>query len=167
MWPLAVFISLMSGPWSEEFGWRGFALDPLLQRFGTLGGSVLLGLLWGLWHLPLYLMPGTWHAAMGFRLAGFWTFLVLNIGLALVMTWVYLATGRSILTAILLHFAANFSSQLVAPVSDRAEVAHSLLVLAVGLVGCGTAQSQARGGSRPGVNSPMRHDRAGTSQRPR
>ncbi len=138
MWPLAVVIGFLSGPWSEEFGWRGFALDPLLRRFGVLGGSVLLGLLWGVWHLPLYVMPGTWHASMGFRFAGFWTFLLLSIGLSLVMTWVYLNSGRSVLTALLLHFAANFSSQLVAPVSDRAEVVRTLLVLAVGLAGCAT-----------------------------
>jgi len=134
--PLTVFISFLSGPWSEEFGWRGYALDPLLKRLGIIGGSCVLGLVWGVWHLPLYFMAGTWHAEMGFGLSGFWTFLVWSIGLSLLITWVYLHTNRSILAALLLHFTANFTSQLVVPYSDRVDVTRSLLVLAIGGAVC-------------------------------
>jgi membrane protease YdiL (CAAX protease family) len=144
LWPLVAFISFMSGPWSEEFGWRGYALDPLIRRFGTVTGSVVLGAVWGLWHLPLYGMPATWHGQMGFRLAGFWTFLIFSIGLALLMAWVYTHTQRSILAALLLHFASNFTAQLLAPVSDRAEMARAALVLAVGFTGCLLAARRAR-----------------------
>ncbi len=56
MWPLAAFISFMSGPWSEEFGWRGLALKPMLRRFGVIPGSIALGVIWAVWHLPLYFM---------------------------------------------------------------------------------------------------------------
>ncbi len=62
LWLPALFVSFMSGPWSEEFGWRGFALDLLLERSGLLVGSIGLGIVWSLWHLPLYFMPGTWLA---------------------------------------------------------------------------------------------------------
>lgn len=134
--PLTVFISFLSGPWSEEFGWRGYALDPLLKHLGVIGGSCVLGLVWGVWHLPLYFMVGTWHAQMGFGLSGFWTFLVSSTGLTLLITWVYLHTTRSILAAMLLHFTANFTSQLVAPFSGRVEVILSLLALAIGLAAC-------------------------------
>jgi membrane protease YdiL (CAAX protease family) len=71
MWPLAAFISFMSGPWSEEFGWRGYALEPITSRYGIIRGTMALGILWGVWHLPLYFMPATWHGQMGFQLAGF------------------------------------------------------------------------------------------------
>lgn len=97
MIPLAAFISFMSGPWSEEFGWRGYALDRIMARFGLLAGSIILGLLWGFWHLPLFFIPTTWHAQIGFGLTGFWTFVLGSVGLALLMTWVYLNTNRSIL----------------------------------------------------------------------
>ncbi|MBX3080527.1 MAG: CPBP family intramembrane metalloprotease [Anaerolineae bacterium] len=134
--PLTVLISFMSGPWSEEFGWRGYALDPMLKRFGTIAGSVVLGLIWGIWHLPLYFMPATWHGKMGFQLAGFWTFIGVNIALALIMTWVYKYTKRSILAAMLLHFGANFTMQLIAPSSDQVEIIRVILLLGIGLTAC-------------------------------
>lgn len=83
--PLASFIRFMSGPWSEEFGWRGYALDPMIARLGLIAGSVLLGLIWGVWHLPLFFMPATGQGQSGFGLTGFWTFLAYNVGLSLLM----------------------------------------------------------------------------------
>ncbi|MGF1505874.1 MAG: CPBP family intramembrane glutamic endopeptidase [Anaerolineae bacterium] len=135
-WPLAILLSLMSGPVSEEFGWRGYALDPVLRRIGIVPGTVMLGLIWAVWHLPLYFMPETWHGQMGFVLAGFWTFLLAGIADALIMTWIYLRTERSILSAILLHFMANFTGQLLAPVTDRVEIIRVVLLLGIGLVAC-------------------------------
>lgn len=146
MWPLAILISFMSGPWSEEFGWRGYALDPILKRHSLLGGTILLGVIWGVWHLPLYFMSAGWHAEMGFKLAGFWTFLVFNIALSMIMTWVYLKTNRSILSAMFLHFTTNFSIQLISPYSDRIELMRVLPMLVIGLIAC---LSLARNGKNP------------------
>ena len=47
---------LFQGPLQEEFGWRGYALDRLQARFNALGSSVILGFMWGLWHLPYFLI---------------------------------------------------------------------------------------------------------------
>lgn len=134
--PLAAFISFMSGPWSEEFGWRGYALDPILTPFGLLAGSIILGLLWGVWHLPLFFMSATWHGQIGFGLTGFWMFMLRSVGLALLMTWVYLNTDRSILSGMFMHFTSNFSGQLLASVSVRVEVLESAFIFIVGLVAC-------------------------------
>jgi uncharacterized protein len=135
-WPLAAFISFMSGPWSEEFGWRGYALDPLLKRFGNITGSIVLGLIWGVWHLPLFFMSATWHGQIGFKLAGFWMFIALNVAMSLTMTWVYLNTHRSILSGMLMHFTLNFSGQLLAPTSDTVELWRTLLLFVIGLSAC-------------------------------
>ena len=134
--PLALFMSFLSGPWSEEFGWRGYSLDPLLKRFGVLRGSVILGFIWGIWHLPLFLMPETWHGQMGFKFAGFWTFMLYSIGLAMMMTWVYLGTNRSILTGFLMHLANNFTGNTVYPYSDRIEFMRMAVLVILGLVLC-------------------------------
>jgi membrane protease YdiL (CAAX protease family) len=134
--PLAAFISFMSGPWSEEFGWRGYALDRMLKKLGVLPGSILLGLVWGVWHLPLFFMPATWHGQIGFQFTGFWSFILRNAGLALLMTWVYLNTDRSILSGMLMHFTSNFTGQLLAPSSAHYEAIAALLLLGIGLVLC-------------------------------
>jgi membrane protease YdiL (CAAX protease family) len=136
MWPLVVFFSLTWGPWSEELGWRGYALDPLLERFGMLSRTVILGMIWAVWHLPFYFMPTTWHGQMGFEVPGFWSFSALGVAYSLVMTWVHRHTDRSILSAVLLHFTANFSAQVMAPTSNRAEVLRTILSLMVGIIGC-------------------------------
>jgi membrane protease YdiL (CAAX protease family) len=142
--PLAILLSFMSGPFSEEFGWRGYALEPAIQRFGVLRGTILLGFLWAVWHLPLYFMADGWHAQMGFGLTGFWTFIVFNIALSLIMTWVYLNTNRSILSAMLLHFAVNFSAQLISPYSERTELLRVIPMLVIGMIGCLSLQRRMR-----------------------
>jgi membrane protease YdiL (CAAX protease family) len=131
-----LLLSFMSGPFSEELGWRGFALKPLLDRFGFTRASVLLGLIWGVWHLPLYFMPETWHGQMGFALAGFWMFLLLNIGLSAIMSFVFIKTNHSIVSAMLLHLTNNFTAQLLAKTSDTVEIVNSLLIFGVGIVLC-------------------------------
>lgn len=135
-WPLTVFLSFMSGPWSEEFGWRGFALRPLLMRMGVLKGTMLLGVAWGVWHLPLYFMSAGWHAQMGFGLVGFWTFIAYSIAISFVMTWIYLNTNESILSGMMVHFVMNFSAQLLFPHSDRVELLRVVPLLLVGVIGC-------------------------------
>jgi membrane protease YdiL (CAAX protease family) len=134
--PLTAFISFLSGPWAEEFGWRGYALDRIINRFGVLPGTIVLGVIWGVWHLPLFFMPATAHAQLGFGLAGFWTFILRSAGLALLMTWVYLRTNRSILSGIFMHFTSNFTGQLLMPLSSRFEVINMIVMLALGLVAC-------------------------------
>ena len=132
MWPLAAFISFMSGPWSEEFGWRGFALEPMISRFRAVPGTILLGAMWGIWHLPLFFMPATWHGQIGFAFSGFWMFMFYSVGLALIMTWIYQHTARSILSGMLVHFTANFTAQLIQPTSAQFEVIRAVMVLIIG-----------------------------------
>jgi uncharacterized protein len=134
--PFVILIGLGSGPISEEFGWRGFALDPLMRRFGRIWGTVMLGLIWGVWHLGLFFMPQTWHGQLGFAFAGFPTFVLASIGLALVMTWVHVNTQSSILAAILMHFFSNFTSSALAPQSNEAEIVHMLVLIVLGLALC-------------------------------
>jgi uncharacterized protein len=86
----------------EEVGWRG-RLQPLLQHaLHPLSAAVLVGLIWSIWHLPLFWLTGTTQAATSLA-----TFTVGAVGLSVVLGWVWNASGGSTLLAVLLHGAVN------------------------------------------------------------
>lgn len=93
----------------EEIGWRGFALPELQKRYGPLRGTLLLGLLHSLWHLPTFFTP-----VLGpFVPMGFLAFVITGIAGTFVYTWIYNNSRQSILIAILTHAAANGASALL------------------------------------------------------
>ncbi len=97
-----VFLVVLAA--GEELGWRGYALPRLQARYGGVGASLLLGLLWGGWHLPLFGMPGTLQyglPAPGFILA--------TIGYAVIYTCLYNGTQGSVLLASVYHAASNLT----------------------------------------------------------
>ncbi|MCK5281708.1 MAG: CPBP family intramembrane metalloprotease, partial [Cyclobacteriaceae bacterium] len=55
---LNIFITITSGPLGEELGWREYALNVFQQKHSPLKSSIILGIFWGLWHLPLWLLSG-------------------------------------------------------------------------------------------------------------
>jgi membrane protease YdiL (CAAX protease family) len=91
----------------EELGWRGYALPLLLEKRSALTASLILGVLWGLWHLPTFLVPGT--PQYGLPLAAF---VLLTVEYSILMTWVFLHTHGSVLIATLFHGAINLSQGL-------------------------------------------------------
>jgi len=86
---------------TEELGWRGFALPRLRARFGPLAAGIVLGLVWGAWHIPMFLVTGTRQT---YPFAGF---LILIVSISVVMTWVFDHTRGSVLIAALFHAAMN------------------------------------------------------------
>jgi uncharacterized protein len=108
-----VVANLIISGFSEELGWRGFALDQLQGRRSALTASLILGLVHALWHTPLFLIPGLSQGAMGVLSVDHFLFLLMVPLGAVLMTWVYNNTQRSILSAILLHFFQNLSLDLV------------------------------------------------------
>src|SRR4029453_396270 len=88
----------------EEVGWRGYALPLLLEKRSAVTASLILGVLWGLWHLPTFVVPGT--PQYGLPLAAF---VLLTIEYSILMTWVFLHTLGSVLIATLFHGAINLS----------------------------------------------------------
>ena len=103
--PAFFYILLLGGPLAEEFGWRGYALDRLQARFGALVASVTLGLVWGLWHLPLFLAPGD----DPYHTMPFWAFVLGAVLFSILFTWIYNNAGRSVLAVILFHTTGNLA----------------------------------------------------------
>lgn len=86
----------------EEIGWRGFAQARLQQSIGALKASLLVGAAWGVWHLPLFFIPGNFHTAIPLT-----AFLLETLALSVVMAWLYNGSGRSLLMVHLFHAASN------------------------------------------------------------
>ncbi|WP_254525508.1 type II CAAX endopeptidase family protein [Natrinema caseinilyticum] len=115
--PLAILPTLFFAtlpPILEELGWRGYALDRLQLKWSALSASVILGVVWALWHLPLFFIEGSFqHDAVGFATTGFWLFMAGIVAQSVVFTWVYNSTGRTVLGIILLHGWVNFTAEIV------------------------------------------------------
>lgn len=126
-----VVLGIITGPLSEELGWRGYALDQLQHRWRPLVASLLLGPAWWAWHLPLFFIKNTTHYRWGVGTAQFWLFLVAVFPLSVLMTWAYNENGRSILSAVLFHFAYNFTLGLVYPIPALAASLQIVLLSAV------------------------------------
>ncbi len=118
--PFAIFI-LFFGPVPEELGWRGYALDRLQVKWNALTSSLVLGLLWAMWHLPLFYITGTFQNNLGFHSLFFWMYMIVLIPHAILYTWIYNNNRRSTLSAVLFHFTVNFVGQLF-ELSERAEI---------------------------------------------
>ncbi|WP_255681425.1 CPBP family intramembrane glutamic endopeptidase [Natrinema sp. SYSU A 869] len=99
-------------PVLEELGWRGYALDQLQRTRTALAAGLILGVIWAVWHLPLFLIEGTnQHDAVGFLTTRFWLFMIGVVALSVAFTWIHNGTGGSILASILLHSWTNFTLQ--------------------------------------------------------
>ena len=131
--PFAVFI-LLYGPLPEELGWRGYALDGLQARYNALFSSLILGVVWALWHLPLFFMKGQWqHDVLKFGTLDFWTFIFSPVFLSILFTWIYNNTNRSTLSAIFFHFMCNFSGNLI-PLREQGRLYSLILIIFLSMV---------------------------------
>ncbi len=116
-WPLLLssflpnmLVFALLGVLGEEPGWRGFALPRLQRQYGPLLGSLILGTLHGLWHLPAFFVTG---ALAPFTFSLFLTFVLTAVASTIFYTWIYNNTQGSILIAILTHAASNAASGFV------------------------------------------------------
>ena len=99
----------------EELGWRGFALPHLQRKHSALGASLVIGVIWGCWHLPLYLVGTDSRSPSIFP-----AFVVAVMATSVICTWLYNSTGGSLLIVVLYHAAGNLPlTLLIAPLGDE------------------------------------------------
>jgi uncharacterized protein len=128
-----LLVAVLAGV-AEEPGWRGYALDHLDRAMPALAAGLAIGLVWTLWHLPLYLMEGTIQQEEGLWSADFWVDMAARLPLAVLYAWVVLNTGRSILAAIVLHATGNLGSVLVGPEGDALILARLAILTAMAVL---------------------------------
>lgn len=92
----------------EEVGWRGYALPRMAARMGLGAASVLLGVLWAVWHLPLFFVKAGDTYGQSFIL-----FVLQVTALSVALAWLWARTRGSLLLAMLLHAAVNNSKDIV------------------------------------------------------
>jgi membrane protease YdiL (CAAX protease family) len=107
--PMIIMLTILAGM-GEEFGWRGFAMPRLQARHSALASSLIIGALWGVWHIPLFLIEGTiqykWQLEAGLIPAAL-GYTVFCIAWSIQYTWVFNNTRGSVLLAAVLHGAVN------------------------------------------------------------
>ena len=106
--PIFIVILFFAGGPLEEFGWRGYALPKMLHRFKFVPAALLLGLLHGLWHLPLHFMEGTVQSAIPI-----WEFIAVTAVGSIIYTWIYKNTDGNVTLMILHHWAGNTAAALL------------------------------------------------------
>lgn len=142
---IALLVSL-----GEEIGWRGYALPALLRRTSALRASLILGLLWGLWHLPVYIAVTDRDSPL--LLVNTLVYLSGFVSGAIMFTWLAKHTGGSLLLAILLHASTNalYTALVVTTNQPQLGLLNTLVgwLLAATIIGVG------------GIGRPTRQHRA-------
>lgn len=105
-----VLIPLLVAPLVEELGWRGYGIDSLRASYNLATSSVVFGVIWAIWHLPLFYIKGYYHRTLidlGFIYV--LNFFVSVVALAFLSNWIYYKMDRSIPSIIFFHAVANGS----------------------------------------------------------
>jgi hypothetical protein len=123
----------------EEIGWRGYALPRLAGHLGLPLASIVLGVIWACWHLPLFFMPAADTSGQSFPV-----YLVQVTALSVAMAWLYWRTDGSLLIVMLMHASVNNTKDIVpsmvAGANNPFELSTSLVAwLTVALLWIGAA----------------------------
>lgn len=128
-----LFWGIISGPLSEEFGWRGFLTDRLFKKEKLLPVSLFIGFIWGIWHLPLFFYPAQIQHDWFMRspLLGL-LFIVSCMSAALVYMTIYVTANRKVFPIFFLHMFKNIilTGTLIYPFSET----YSVVVVFVEIV---------------------------------
>ena len=98
---MALVFTAIKGP-VKEFGWRGLTLPLLQRKFAPIWVGLILGVIWGFWHLPAFLLSGTQQSAWSFT-----PFFSGSIAVSVIVTALFNTSRGSILLSALFHFQLN------------------------------------------------------------
>jgi membrane protease YdiL (CAAX protease family) len=111
---------------TEEVGWRGYLLPRIQDRVGSLAASILVGVIWACWHLPLFIIPGSYQYGSSFL-----EYVLLLVSWTIIMAMLYNKAQGSIIVTILLHEAQNFIAfTMVRPIGAAIYTAPFFLLIA-------------------------------------
>lgn len=118
-WIPVVFLIFFILQISEEFGWRGYALDRLQTRWSALVSSLIIGVLWTIWHLPMFLSKGfpqyEYHLPFG-------QLFITLVTASVIITWIQNNTKGSLIPAFVIHALINISGEVLPLIEKNKEV---------------------------------------------
>lgn len=119
----------------EEIGWRGYGEDSIANDCTWFKESIIFGIVWALWHLPLFWIEGSYH--YGLRQLGvpyMLNFFISVIALGYLTTWVYVKNHRSMLACIIFHLFVNFMQEKIAMTPQTKCVETFVIIAAASLI---------------------------------
>ncbi len=93
--------NLTTGPLGEEAGWRGYLLPKMMERYSPLVASLIIGVIWGLWHIPLYIDSVFASLSLAFL------FTSGTVSYTIIMTVIFNHTKQSVFVAVIFHWFVN------------------------------------------------------------
>ena len=117
----------------EEVGWKGYCEDSIGNYMNWFWESMLFGVLWSFWHFPLIFIQGPYQAGLMVNPLYVINFFVSGIPLGFIITWVYLASDRSILACMIFHLFVNFMQEKIA-LTPETECVETLVVTAATVI---------------------------------
>ena len=134
--PILLFQTILGGG-QEEIGWRGYIMQILENKFGLLFGSLILGITWSIWHIPMWFLPES-----GQLNHHFFGFTMQSIGLSFIFSWIIKASGNRLLSGLIIHGASNTFSNLFPGVNTNLDKAWDhpgywiwcILIILVGII---------------------------------
>ena len=126
---LFAFMIFPGSALGEELGWRGFALPRMQARHSALKASLIIGILWGSWHLPLWLRGTESH-----RISLYVPFVLAVIASSVICTWLYNNTGGSLLIIVLYHAAINLPITVLISPLGREQTQPFLIYVALTVI---------------------------------
>ena len=107
--PMFLYMFIQAGL-GEEIGWRGFATPKLSENNTVLVSSLIVGLVWAVWHIPLYFFPGfiQYETSVQFGFAtSFIAYSIMVLAYAVIFTWVYNVSEGNLWIPVLMHTSIN------------------------------------------------------------
>jgi membrane protease YdiL (CAAX protease family) len=111
--PVVFLFSILLGPLAEELGWRGFVLPCLDAKNKFILTSIIIGLIWGAWHIPLFwAVIGTSVSGFPVTIQSVGLFFLAAIGTSFFYVWMFNKTMGSVFIAVLIHLSWNASGNI-------------------------------------------------------
>lgn len=128
--PVNILLIALAGGGNEEIGWRGFALPRLQSTMSPLAANLVLGVIWAVWHAPLWAMAGTAQSALSFPV-----YVLLVTCYTVVFGFVFNASRGGLLAVVVAHTCVNVAAGLkVAAVGSVDEMSQVYLFGALAVI---------------------------------